>query len=118
MAERAQYVTLRDSWDAARRAPTIRISKSKSGMNAYDNNDHQSRKHWRHDERRTPRHLRLVAWHRVRVVRLLHLRHTRRHSGKTVLLRRQSDRGLHLHAAGLRGRLRGAAVWRAGVRAH
>ena len=59
---------------------------------------------------------RVVARHRVRVVRLLHLRHARRHSGQQVLRRRRADLGLHLRAARLRGRLRGAPVRRAGVR--
>ena len=39
-----------------------------------------------------------------------------RHSGGAVLLRRQSDGGVHLHAARLRRRLRGAPVRRAGLR--
>ena len=38
------------------------------------------------------------------------------HSGGAVLLRRQSDGGLHLHPARLRGRLRGAPVRRADLR--
>ena len=61
-------------------------------------------------------HLRLVARHRVRVVRLLPLRLARGDHRQAVLHRPGCRRGLHLRAAGLRRRLPGAALRRARVR--
>ena len=66
--------------------------------------------------RRATRDLRLVARHRVRVVRLLPVRLARGDHQQAVLLRREPDGGIHLRAAGIRRRLRRAAVRRAGVR--
>ncbi|CAG9251615.1 hypothetical protein BCEP4_1320028 [Burkholderia cepacia] len=68
------------------------------------------------DGRREEGDLRVVARHRVRVVRLLPGRLARGLHQQELLLRRQPDRRLHLHAARLRGRLRGAAVRRDRVR--
>ena len=62
-------------------------------------------------------HLRLLARHGLRVVRLLSLRLAGRHHRRAVLLRRSTrSNALHLRAAGLRRRLPGAPVRRAGVR--
>ena len=62
------------------------------------------------------RDLRVLARHRLRVVRLLPLRLTRRDHREAVLRRRQSDERLHLRAAGLCRGLRGPAVRRTAVR--
>ena len=73
-------------------------------------------RHPRYDSRREESDFRVVARHRVRMVRLLHLRNAGGHSGHAVLLRRRRHGGLHLHAAGLRRRLCRAPVRRPGVR--
>ena len=67
---------------------------------------------------RTSRHLRLVARHRVRVVRLLSLRHAGAVLRGAVLPAGQRDRGAAVGLRHLRGRLPGAPVRRAGVRPH
>ena len=59
----------------------------------------------------TPRHLRFFARHRVRVVRLLHLRHARRDPGGAVLRRRQPVSVFHLHPACFCRGLCGSSVW-------
>src|SRR3954447_14647231 len=58
-----------------------------------------------YDIRTADGHLRLFARHRVRVVRLLHLRNARRVPGEILLLQRAAQRRLHLCAARLCRRL-------------
>ena len=90
--------------------PTRNQNKRGNGENAHDSNDCDPISRRRDDIRGTDGHLRFVARHRIRVVRLLYLRHAGAHSGGDILLRRQSDGGLHLHAARFRRRFRGAPV--------
>ena len=96
--------------------PTRNQNKRGNGDNTHDSNDCEHIPRRRDDVRGTDGHLRFVARHRVRVVRLLHLRHARRDSGEVLLLQRAAERRLHLHAARVRRRLRGAPVRRADLR--
>src|ERR1043165_6173417 len=89
----------------------IRATATWGYTNDSDYSDQLSRR--RDDVRATDGHLRFVARHRVRVVRLLHLRHARRVPGEILLLQRAAQRRLHLRAACLRGGLCGPAVRRA-----
>src|SRR4029077_2785963 len=70
----------------------------------------------RHDERRKARHFRFVAGHRLRMVRLLHLRHARGVPGEILLLQRGRQHRLHLHAVGVCRGLCGAPVRRPDLR--
>ena len=63
---------------AATRSGAVPNDHTSKGSYAYDHDGTQPATHGRDDERRTARHLRLLARHRIRVVRLLYLRHARR----------------------------------------
>ena len=90
--------------------PTRNQNKRGNGDNTHDSNDCEHIPRRRDDVRGTDGHLRFVARHGFRVVRLLYLRHARAHSSGDILLRRQSDGGVHLHAARFRCRFRGAPL--------
>src|SRR5262245_3757803 len=62
------------------------------------------------DERRTPRHFRLLARHRVRMVRLLSLRHAGTVLRRAVLPARKRHRGAFVSVCDLCRRLPGATV--------
>src|SRR4051794_19195511 len=64
----------------------------------------------KHDERGTLRHLCIVAWHRVRMVRFLPVRDPRTILRFAVLPARERDRSPALGIRDLRGRLPGAPV--------
>ena len=72
----------------------------------------------RHDRRREIRHLRLVARHRLRMVRLLSLCGSGAVLRRAVLPSRQRYGGAAVGVRDLRRRLPGPAVRRAGVRPH
>ena len=108
---RIGYCTDRVKGAARRNRPTPTMP-----ITSYGGGRSGSRRAGRHRPRAPARHFRVVAGHRVRVVRLLPVRLAGRDHHQEVLLGDERHHGLPVRAAGVRGRILRAAVRRAGVR--